>query len=227
MIAIAASLAGNLTSPRPMQDWNIQSRAHECHECGQAFVDRQSYRTLLLHDDAGLNRLDLCGSCWEERFRDSFKQRAGFLSCWQGTYEAPPPPNPEAIRKDTAEDLLRKLVERNDTSLLDASYILAVMLERKRIIKVKDEFRDDSGRRIQVYEHPKTGDVFTIPDPGLRLDQLEAVQSRVADLMEHGLPGDADAAPDSPDSEDPAPAADTDNPTEPEPPENPTVNVEK
>lgn len=185
-----------------MQDWNIQSRAHECHECGGAFADKQSYRTLLLHDEEGLNRLDLCAGCWDEKFRTNFKKRAGFLSSWQGTYEAPPPPTPDAIRKDTAEDLLRKLVERNDPALLDASYILAVMLERKRVLKVKSEFRDDAGRRVHVYEHPKNGDVFSIPDPELRLDQLDAVQARVAELMERGLPGSTpEEEPPTPDSE--------------------------
>lgn len=172
-----------------MQDWNIQSRAHQCHECENAFVDQQSYRTLLLKDEEGLRRVDLCGDCWNKKFSGDFKQRAGFLSVWQGTYEAPPPPTPDAIQKDTAESLLRKLVERNDPELHSASYILAVMLERKRIIKVKHEFRDDAGRRVQVYEQPKTGDVFTIPDPELQLDQLEAVQAQVSHLMEHGLPG--------------------------------------
>ena len=38
-----------------------------------------------------------------------------------------------------------------------------------------------------VYEQPKTGDIFTIVDPDLRLDQLEAVQKDVAHLLEHGL----------------------------------------
>lgn len=184
-----------------MQDWNIQSRGHECHDCGQPFSDRQSYRTLLSLGDEGMHRLDLCATCWDEKYRADFKQREGFVSSWQGTYEAPPPPAPDAIQKDTAESLLRKLVERNDPELLGASYILAVMLERKRIIKVKDEFRDDEGRRVHVYEHPKNGDVFSIPDPELRLDQLQAVQLQVADLMERGLPGDHEPAePQQPDT---------------------------
>ena len=37
--------------------------------------------------------------------------------------------------------------------------------------------------RTLVYEHVKTGEVFVVPDPGLRLDQLEAVQTQVAALL--------------------------------------------
>ena len=38
-----------------------------------------------------------------------------------------------------------------------------------------------------VYEHVKSGDVLTIPDPNLQLDQLEEVQRAVAHLLQHGL----------------------------------------
>ena len=60
------------------------------------------------------------------------------------------------------------------------------MLERKRMLKVKEQIVRD-GKRVFIYEQPKTGDIFTIADPDLRLDQLEAVQRDVAALLEHGL----------------------------------------
>ena len=49
-----------------------------------------------------------------------------------------------------------------------------------------------------VYEHVKTGDVLTIPDPNLQLSQLEEVQRAVAHLLEHGLTPVAVAAPATP-----------------------------
>jgi hypothetical protein len=101
----------------------------------------------------------------------------------------------DAIHKDTAETLLRKLIEQNDPRHVPAGYILAVMLERKRILKVKEQIVRD-GKRTFIYEQPKTGDVFTITDPDLKLDQLEEVQRDVATLLEHGLnpPPAADAS---------------------------------
>jgi hypothetical protein len=75
----------------------------------------------------------------------------------------------------------------NAPEYVPAAYILAVMLERKRLLKVKEQFQRD-GQRVFVYEQPKTGDLFTIPDPGLQLNQLEQVQHDVAALLEHGFP---------------------------------------
>jgi len=107
-----------------------------------------------------------------------------------------PPAPVEAIQKENAETLLRKLIEANDPKHAAASYILAVMLERKRVLKVKEQIRME-GKRIFIYEQPRTGDVFTIPDPDLQLNQLDEVQRDVAQLLEHGLPGEAlvDATP--------------------------------
>jgi hypothetical protein len=71
------------------------------------------------------------------------------------------------------------------------------------VLKVKEQVVSD-GKRVFIYEQPGTGDVFTIADPNLRLDQLEAVQRDVAALLEHGLnppvltaPAETGAAPEN------------------------------
>jgi hypothetical protein len=57
------------------------------------------------------------------------------------------------------------------------------MLERKRVLKqMKTESRDGGGR-VLIYEQGSTGDVFIVPDPQLRLDELENVQNEVTELL--------------------------------------------
>jgi hypothetical protein len=173
-----------------MNDWNIQSRAHQCMDCGRSFQDKETYRTLLLDEKQAYVRKDVCEGCWKDQYSQGAQERKGFVSCWQGVYEVPPAAPPEPIQKETAESLLRKLIERNEPQYAAAAFILAVMLERKRVLKVKEQLRD-GGRRVFLYEQPKTGDLFTIPDPQLQLNQLEQVQHDVADLLEHGLRDEA------------------------------------
>jgi hypothetical protein len=169
-----------------MNEWNIQSRANACEACGKKFDDREIFHTLLSDERAGdLRRTDICEACWQNQFSEGARERKGFISHWQTVYEAPAPVV-DVIQKDTAETLLRKLIEQNDPRHAPAGYILAVMLERKRILKVKEQIVRD-GQRIFVYEQPKTGDIFTIADPNLRLDQLEQVQCDVAMLLEQGV----------------------------------------
>lgn len=169
-----------------MTEWNIQSRAHACTACGKSFADKEVFHTLLFDEKAEFRRSDVCQACWEKQYSDGARERRGFISYWHGVYHVPPPPT-EAIQKETAETLLRKLIELNDPRYISAGYILAVMLERKRLLKVKEQLLRE-GQRVFIYEQPGTGDLFTIIDPGLQLNQLEAVQHDVADLLEHGLP---------------------------------------
>lgn len=174
-----------------MNEWNIQSRGHTCEACGRGFTDKESYHTLLVDEKQAFRRSDICEACWQKQYSEGARDRKGFISYWQGIYNAPVPV-PDAIQKDTAESLLRKLIELNDPRYIPAGYILAVMLERKRILKVKEQLTRD-GHRVFVYEQPKTGDIFTIVDPDLQLNQLEQVQHDVANLLEHGLNPPAEA----------------------------------
>lgn len=174
-----------------MIEWHIQSRAHVCRVSGRQFHDGETYHTLLLDTKAGFERMDLCVDSFKEAAAELLA-KANLVSHWKGVYEAPPPVPPDAIRKDDAESLLRKLLERREERHAAAAFILAVMLERKRILRVKGQSRDN-GRRIFIYEHPKSGDLFTVVDPDLQLNQLAAVQCDVANLLEHGLPDEAPA----------------------------------
>jgi hypothetical protein len=173
-------------------DWNIQSRAHACSECGARFADRETLHTLLFRDTEGFARVDVCVKCWESQFAEGANHRRGFISHWQ-TVHVIPSKEPEPIQRASAETLLRQLLERNLPEFTGACFVLAVMLERKRVLKPQGR-STENGRRILHYEHAKSGDVFHIVDPDLQLDQLETVQRQVAYLLEHGLPADpADA----------------------------------
>jgi hypothetical protein len=176
-----------------MLEWNIQARAHACQGCGRAFKNREPLHTLLFDERQAYHRLDVCEACWQAEHAQGSNHRRGFISHWESLYEPPPAAPPEPIQKETAESLLRKLVALNAPEHAGSVFILAVMLERKRILKVKAQ-TSEAGRRLLIYEHARNGDVFTIQDPELRLDQLDTVQREVAQLLEHGLPA-APAAP--------------------------------
>lgn len=179
-----------------MNEWNIQSRAHACQSCLKPFADKQLYHTLLFNEKSELRRLDVCDVCWKSQFSEGGTDKKNVISRWQGIYETPPAAPPDAIEKENAETLLRKLIELNDPKHGAVCYILAVMLERKRLLKIKEQLRRD-GQRVFIYEQPKTGDIFTITDPNLQLNQLEEVQRDVAQLLEHGLnpPAPVEAVP--------------------------------
>jgi len=72
-----------------------------------------------------------------------------------------------------------------ETVSIGAKYVLAAMLERKRLFRQVEKL-DQDGRTVLVYEHLKTGETFLITDPGLKLAELDAVQKEVMLLLAGG-----------------------------------------
>ena len=160
------------------QDWDIQLRGEGCRACEIPFADRQPYHSSLTVGEEGYARADYCEPCWSGRSDDTSP-----YSAWQGFFRLPPPPPEEALKKKTAESLLRKLMEDDNPTHLNVIYILAVMLERKRILVERDVQNNDSGAMIRIYEHRKSGESFLIADPGLSFEALENVQEEVVIML--------------------------------------------
>ena len=172
-----------------MTEWKIQPRSNACQGCAKGFSDKAPYYTLLFDKRHNLDRLDVCPDCWASQYSQGANDRKGFVSFWQGVFNVPPPLPPEPIQKESAETLLRRLVEMREPKYEGACFILAVMLERKRMFRVKTQSSED-GQRVLYYEHTRTGDLFTITDPSLQLRQLEVVQHQVTELLKQGLPAE-------------------------------------
>ncbi len=163
------------------QDWDIKPRGSECYACRTPFADGQAYWAALFRGEEGYVRADRCECCWEREEREPGASVP--YSSWQGVFRMPPPPDAEPLRKETAETLLRRLMEDEERDQTNVIYILAVMLERKRTLVERDVRVDDDGAVTRVYEHRKTGETFLVPDPQLQLDQLEHVQQQVVELL--------------------------------------------
>ena len=164
-------------------EWSIQTRNDHCAVTGRPFDDGEFFYTLLFDEKEGFRREDLSVAAWEERPIDAPQP----FSLWRSKFEMPPPPPPEPLAKETAEDLLRKYMADASPGLANARYILAVMLERKRLLKEVENRTGNNGELLRIYEHVKTGEVFVVPDPQLRLDQIGGVQEQIAAQL--GAPG--------------------------------------
>lgn len=160
------------------QEWDIKARSTDCTACGTGFGDAQPYYSALCLGEAGYERGDFCAGCWEAQ-----ASKLTPFSSWQGLFRLPPAAPEEPLKRETAESLLRKLIEDNDPQHESVIFILAVMLERKKTLSEKDVTVDEDGAMHRIYEHRQTGETFLIPDPQLKLDQLEDVQMRVIAML--------------------------------------------
>lgn len=159
------------------QDWQIRSRGEQCGRCDTPFQDGEAFMARLTYSEDGYAREDVCMSCWPAVADEPA------LSKWQSVFRLPPPPPPETLKKETAESLLRKLMADDLAENTNAIYILAVMLERRRLLVEKDVQVRNDGLKLRIYEYRRTNETFVIPDPELKLAELQAVQEEVVTLL--------------------------------------------
>ena len=161
------------------QEWNIRSRGHVCTICGRPLVDKTPVVSALREEKDGYGRFDCHPECWKTRDGgwEPFSQ-------WDGVYLAPVKAvREEPLKKEDAGELLRQLVTLDDPAMKNVVYVLAVMLERSRILVERDAKPQPDGTIRRVYEDRRQGDTFVILDPRLRLDNIEEVQRQVVALL--------------------------------------------
>ena len=161
--------------------WSIKSRARECVESGDAFQSGQKIRAAIFPDpeSSGYLRKDYTIEAWENR-----EGEENPFSCWLTTYEPPvTEEKAEDVVEDDPETLLKRLVDEEEEHTENARYILAVMLERKKLLRETDTQEIPSGI-LRIYEHRKSGDVYIIKDPQISLTDVDRVQEEVRQLLD-------------------------------------------
>lgn len=153
-------------------------------------------------ESSGYLRKDFSMEAWKARTDEGEKP----FSFWKAVYHAPVAgEKQDAFKKESPEDLLRRLVEEEEDHTENVRYILAVMLERQKVLRETDTQRTPSGI-LRVYEHRKLGDLFIVRDPDIPLSQVDKVQEEVLQLLESGgrLPEEEpEAVPEETPAEDP------------------------
>ena len=163
------------------EPWSIKSRSKTCAASEEAFEDGEKIRAAIFPDpeSSGYLRKDYKTEAWEKREDDEVP-----FSTWLTTYLPPViEEKPEAVVQDDPETLLGKLIEEDEAHTENVRYILAVMLERQKLLRETDTQELPTGK-LRVYEQRKSGDIYIIKDPQIPLSDVDKVQEEVRALLD-------------------------------------------
>ena len=163
-------------------DWKIKPRSGMCAQTQKRFEDGEVFYTVIFDDTEsdGFIRRDFSEAVWKE-------MSGGFdpppFSFWKSVYKAPAQVEEEkTFKQNSIEAMLHRMIEEDRPATENARYILALMLERKKIL-LPTETKDTDNRKLLFYEHKDTGSVYIVADPGLHLEEVGAIQEEVAELL--------------------------------------------
>jgi len=161
-------------------NWEVQKRKNFCFQCQKEFEHNKKYTSaLFFNEKEEVLREDYCQTCWNE------KENRNSFSSWQGTY-IKIVTEVKIDKKKIIEDLFKQYLHSPDPQHKNYCYILALMLERKKIISEKNKKikSKNTGKKLVIYEHNKTGEAFIIEDPEIALSEVGPLQREIVKILE-------------------------------------------
>lgn len=155
-------------------EWNIKARSEICQLTGKPFQDEEWFYTVLNDTIEGVQRQDLSAEAWE-----GFSHSVDELSFWKAQFKAAPAAASEAVGKEDAESELRRLLAEPKAADAKVCFLLALLLERKRILKARERYSKD-GQKVVVYEHMGTQEMFLVPEVEFKLSELDGLREELS-----------------------------------------------
>ncbi len=160
-------------------EWNIKTRSSVCQTSGRPFQEDEPFYTLLIETPEGLLRTDMCQEAWESR-----EPAPDMVSYWKSIFKPDPPVSPDAVRKEDAESELRRLLENLAPENHKTCYLLALLLERKRILKSREKITRN-GQKLVAYEHALTQETLLVPEIEFKLTEMDGLIAEIS--SGHGM----------------------------------------
>jgi len=156
------------------EDWKIASGRKECHGCGRQFAEGEGLYSVLYETEDELKRADFCTECW--RGSDE-----GAFSFWRTRVPVKNEPN-SLPPGEALLELFRRLGESSYPRKEQFRYVLALLLLRKRLLKlIRTERKDD--QEVFVLEDRKTGEDVPVTVPRLTDTEVKVVSEELGKLL--------------------------------------------
>ncbi len=158
--------------------WHIARSSHTCAHSGAPIDRSQPFFSALAEKDDGFARLDYTAEAWPE------VEKKDFLSYWKNKGGAA-----DAAGKKPALDYERllsffdSLENHEEPRHRLFRYVLALVLARRRLLRLDDMSKTDAGDRLVVYDR-RASRTIEIVAPEATQEELEKVQEKLNQLFD-------------------------------------------
>jgi hypothetical protein len=162
-------------------EWQIDRRKKICEACSAQFVEGQSYISALDESRSGqFRRRDVCEACWEKGEKDKF------FSFWRARL-----PKKGEKSKENVPAIIQIFKKLNadpqgSGNAAKLQYLLALVLMRKRVLRMKDQVRDEHGTFLEVESLPDHV-MYRVPDLEIPEAEMGALKDEFSKMLEMDL----------------------------------------
>ena len=150
-----------------MMDYEVKHSTRHCSATGREFAPGESFYSVLLSEEPNCGDLDYAVDAWQGPPSDA-------LAWWKSRI-----PNRNANRKhwapnDVMLNVFDELAEQPERQ--DMRYVLALLLVRRRVMRLEETEKDEQGREIMVLYCPRretTYKLAAVVPPPQRADEIQ------------------------------------------------------
>jgi len=160
-------------------DWKISKGRGECSGCEKIFEDKEALFSALEIEEDGVNRHDYCEDCFnkkEEKDREVFwRTRNSYVR-----------PEKKSVNFEVLRDLFFKMLKVDEKEFKDLTYLIGLILVRKRFLQLKDFICID-GTDFMTVRVKKDDPLLNVEVPLLSEDDITILRARLSDLFDSDL----------------------------------------
>ncbi len=156
-------------------DYEIQRCTRHCAKSGREFAPGETFYSVLLADGAEVQRLDYGSEAWEG-------PPAEAIGYWKSQI---PDRNAQKMHwapNDVMLQFFDELAEQPDKQ--DMRYVLALLMVRRRVMRLEETERDDRGEEVLVLFCPRRETTYKVPATVPSEQRADEIQQELSKLLE-------------------------------------------
>jgi len=165
------------------REYKIDASSRRCQVCGHVFTVGDEYFSAVAEtsEDDRLARQDFCPACWKP-------EGGGYFSFWRTRVPEPPPASdrgPRLVDLVRLMQLFEHLADAPDVPAQRFRYVLALVLMRKRRLRVLESRRLAGGRGEELtLREVGSQRQHLVSCPSITEDEIRSVADRLREILD-------------------------------------------
>ena len=157
-----------------MLEFHIKKATRLCHKTGEPFQPGQTFYSILISENNEIVRLDYSATHWEGAPDEA-------LAWWKSEV-----PEEDGAKVTLAPDevvlqYFEKLIESKEHP--DMAFVLAILMIRKRIMRLEGNEHDEQGQEMMVVSCSKNEQEYKVPVTSPDTNEVEAIQDQLVSML--------------------------------------------
>ena len=158
-------------------DWKISKSTLVCAQCAAKFQTGQTYCSVIFDRPDGFERKDYCPACFQE------KPPEHVFSYWKTCVPDEDAAPRAVLDVNSVLDFFGRLEGSADAQKVAFRYVLALMLTRKKVLRLQGGASAKSGADALVFSEGRGGERHAVLQPALDEAEIAAVSAELGQLL--------------------------------------------